>query len=163
MQWLLTLETDGDPITSCRIMNIFRRKGVKIVTLSMSAGTSSTSVMAVVETAEGEVEHMFNFLRSTGGVEHVTCYRHEASADACYVFVNAGSEASNPSRFLQSFPEAKLVFGSHGKYLLEIPAEGGLMAGTPPRVAGFGETEFLSFACIRSTRTSPSGLMSAAN
>lgn len=163
MQWLLTLETDGDPITTCRLMNIFRRKGVKIVTLSMSAGVTSTSLMAVVETAEGDVEHLFNFLRRTEGVEHVTYYRHEASADACYVFVNAGSEASNPARFLQSFPEAKLVFGSHGKYLLEVPAESRPLAGGSTGVDGLGETEFLPFARIRTTRTLTSGLAGAAN
>ena len=34
MKWLLELETEKDPISICRLMNIFRRKGVNIVTLS---------------------------------------------------------------------------------------------------------------------------------
>jgi len=77
MQWLLELETDKDPITTCRLMNIFRRKGVNILTLSLVAGTASVSLRAVVETAESEVAHLFNFLRRTEGVQYVTCYRHE--------------------------------------------------------------------------------------
>ena len=82
MQWLLELETDKDPIATCRLMNIFRRKGVGIVTLSLEAGAAEFSMKALVETAESEVAHIFNFLRRTEGVRHVTCYRHEPAAGA---------------------------------------------------------------------------------
>ncbi len=74
MQWLLALETDDDPISICRLMNVFRRKGVNLVTLSLAARARGFSVMALVETSETEVEHLFNFLRRSAGVEHVTCY-----------------------------------------------------------------------------------------
>jgi len=46
---------------------------------------------ALVETAESEVAHIFNFLRRTGGVLHVTCYRHEPAAGAS-VAAKSGSE-----------------------------------------------------------------------
>ena len=29
MQWLITLETEQDLIVTCRLMNVFRRKGTK--------------------------------------------------------------------------------------------------------------------------------------
>ncbi|PYV03807.1 MAG: hypothetical protein DMG26_08755, partial [Acidobacteria bacterium] len=82
MQWLLQLETEKDPISICRLMNIFRRKSVSIVALSLEAGPAEFSMKALVETAESEVAHIFNFLRRTEGVRHVTCYRHESAADA---------------------------------------------------------------------------------
>ncbi len=34
MQWLITLDTENDLIVTCRLMNAFRRKGLKIATLS---------------------------------------------------------------------------------------------------------------------------------
>jgi hypothetical protein len=82
MQWLLELGTEKDPISLCRLMNIFRRKGVNLVTLSLASETAEFSLRAVVETAESEVAHIFNFLRRTEGVQHVTCYRHEPSESA---------------------------------------------------------------------------------
>jgi len=82
MQWLLELETEKDPISICRLMNIFRRKGVSIVALSLEAGAAEFSMKALVETAESEVAHIFNFLRRTEGVRHVTCYREERAANA---------------------------------------------------------------------------------
>jgi hypothetical protein len=82
MQWLLELETEKDPISTCRLMNIFRRKGVNIVTLSLEAGPAEFAMKALVETAESEVAHIFNFLRRTEGVRHVTCYRDEGPANA---------------------------------------------------------------------------------
>ena len=38
MQWLITLETEQDLIVTCRLMNVFRRKGLKITTLAMARG-----------------------------------------------------------------------------------------------------------------------------
>ena len=91
MEWLLELETEKDPISVCRLMNIFRRKGVNIVTLSLEAGAAEFSMKALVETAESEVAHIFNFLRRTEGVRHVTCYRHESTANVS-VPAKGGSE-----------------------------------------------------------------------
>jgi len=82
MQWLLALETERDPISTCRLMNIFRRKGVSVLRLELESGPSSFSLAALVETRESDVPHIFNFLRRTEGVREVTCYRHEASESA---------------------------------------------------------------------------------
>lgn len=81
MQWLLKLETEKDPIIICRLMNIFRRKGVSILRLELEAIGSTFAVTALVDTRESDVPHLFNFLRRTEGVQEVTCYRHEAETD----------------------------------------------------------------------------------
>jgi acetolactate synthase regulatory subunit len=151
MQWLLALETNVDPITGCRLMNIFRRKGVAIVTLAMAARSEAFSVIAVVETPESEVEHIFNFLRRVEGVENVTYYRHEPLGDASFVFIDAEAESSSLARFLQTFPESKLIFASHGKYLLEIPGDRKAQ-GTG---AGFGKQEILPFTRVKSSIEQP--------
>ena len=151
MQWLLALETNVDPITGCRLMNIFRRKGVAIVTLAMAARPEAFSVIAVVETPESEVEHIFNFLRRVEGVENVTYYRHEPLGDASFVFIDAEAESSSLARFLQTFPESKLIFASHGKYLLEIPGDRKAQAGG----AGFGKQEILPFTRVKTSIEQP--------
>src|SRR5713226_1612933 len=102
VKWLVALETENDPITTCRLMNIFRRKGLKIVTLAMAAGHAAFSILAVLETPEAEMEHIFNFLRRTEGVQHVTYYRHNPGADASFVFVEADGESSSVARFLEA-------------------------------------------------------------
>ena len=151
MQWLVALETNIDPITSCRLMNIFRRKGVGIVTLAMAARPEGFSIIAVVETPESLVEHIFNFLRCVEGVRHVTYYRHEPLGDASFVFIDADAESSSFARFLQTFPESKLIFASHGKYLLEIPGD------RKAHSAGFdlGKQEVLSFARVKTSMQQP--------
>ena len=128
MQWLIALETNSDPITSCRLMNTFRRKGVGVVTLAMAAGPEGFSIVTVAESPETEVEHIYNFLRRMEGVRHVTYYRHEPLGDASFIFIEAEPESQTLARVLQDFPEAKMIFGTHGRYLLEIPG------GRPSRV-----------------------------
>jgi acetolactate synthase regulatory subunit len=151
MQWLMALETNRDPITGCRLMNIFRRKGVSIVTLAMASRPEGFSVVAVVETPESEVEHIFNFLRRVEGVQHVTYYRHEPLGDASFVFIDADADSSSIARFLQTFPESKLIFASNGKYLLEIPGD------RKSRVASldFGKQEILPFARVKTSIPQP--------
>ena len=148
MQWLLTLETENDLIATCRLMNIFRRKELRIVTLAMAARPEGFSLMALVDSPEGDVEHIFNFLRRTEGVQHVTYYRHETSADASFVFVDADEDNARVVRILEAFPGAMLIFASHGKYLLEVPAE----SRRHPCVQIAGEPGFLPFACVKTTR-----------
>lgn len=150
MKWLVALEIDDDPIATCRVMNIFRRKGLKIVTLAMAAAAPDFSIMAVLETAEPGVEHLFNFLRRTEGVRHVTCYREHPGADTSFVYVDADSEASNAARFLETFPDAKLILGGHGKYLLEAPLQGLAR----PAALHSGRPELLYFARVWTTRSS---------
>ena len=151
MQWLMALETNGDPISICRLMNIFRRKGVSVVTLTLAARPSGFSLMALVETPEADVEHLFNFLRRTEGVDHVTYYRHEPSGNASFVFIDEDPASTNVARFLQTFPESKLIFASHGKYLLEVPADRRIR----PTTADSGELQFLPFARVKTTLAKP--------
>src|SRR5438094_384410 len=92
MQWLLALETEDDPIPACRLLNIFRRKSVKIGVLTLASRPGGYSMLALVETAEAEVEHIFNFLRRTEGVRHVTCYRHQPSPTASFVLKNLAAK-----------------------------------------------------------------------
>ena len=148
MQWLVTLETEHDMIAECRLMNIFRRKGLKIATFALATRTEGFSIMAVVETAESAVEHIFNFLRQTEGVQHVSCYRHTLAANASYVLIDAGPRASNVARILETFSKSKLIFASHGKYLLEIPAEG--QSGV---LADSADTEILPLARVMTTQS----------
>jgi hypothetical protein len=149
MQWLLTLETNGDMISICRLMNSFRRKSLKITTLVMTVRPAGFSLMGVVESTEADMDYLFNSLRQTEGVQHVTYYRHESFPNASFVFID--SEADNPSvtQVLKAFPESKLIFASHGKYLLEIPVE----RRRNPASAGARDTAFLPFACVKTTRS----------
>ncbi len=151
MQWLMALETNSDPISTCRLMNIFRRKGVSVVTLTLAARPSGFSLMALVETPEADVDHLFNFLRRTEGVDHVTYYRHEPSGNASFVFIDEDPAATNVTRFLQTFPESKLIFASHGKYLLEVPAD----RRPRPVTADSAELQFVPFARVKSTLAKP--------
>ncbi len=154
MQWLVTLETVNDLISVCRLINIFRRKGLAIATLAMAARPEGFSLMAVVDSPEAEAEHIFNFLRRTEGVRHVTYYRHETSRDASFVFIDAEAETLGVEKVLRIFPESKLVFASHGKYLLEVPASSGRRP-----AADLGELGVLPFACVKTTRPAPAEVL----
>ncbi len=151
MQWLLTLETNNDMISVCRLMNIFRRKSLKITTLAVTARSAGFSLMGVVESPEADVDYLFNFLRRTEGVEHVTCYRHESFPNASFVLIDSDEDNSGVTRVLEAFPESKLVFASHGKYLLEVPAE----KRRDQVSAGSQDPAFLPFACVKTTRRVP--------
>jgi hypothetical protein len=82
MQWFTLLETNDDPITACRLMNIFRRKGLKIVNLSVAAQDQGFSWMAVLDVPEADRQHLFNYLRRTEGVEQVTWRPHAPASEA---------------------------------------------------------------------------------
>ena len=152
MQWLFALETDNDPIPTCRLMNIFRRKGLKIVTLALAAQAAGYSLMALVETRETEVEHLFNFLRRTEGVRHVTYYRHEPSSDCSLVFIDADPNTSSVARILEKFPECRLIFANQGQWLLEVPMESRSRNFVPDLLGA----KFLPFARVKTTRRVPS-------
>ena len=147
MQWMISLETEDDPIPACRLLNVFRRKGVKIETLNLSAGASGFSLMAVVVTPDGEFEHIYNFLRRTEGVRHVSCYRHEPSADACFIFIDGSEDSSLVDRFTQSFPDSRIVFAGSGKYLFEVFPQPGVHTIVP----GIDAARCLPFARVRTT------------
>jgi hypothetical protein len=155
MEWTLALEIDRDPITPCRLMNTFRRKGVKLSALAMAASQSGFSLTAVAETPEGDIEHLFHFLRRAEGVHHVTCYRHEPSSEACYVFVDAGADHSRATHILGLSPRSKIIFASGGKYLIEVPAEERL---PDADFAGPGD---LPFVPVMTTRTAVAGRLAA--
>jgi len=160
VKWLLALETEKDLIITCRLINIFRRKGAKIASLSLATGTESHCMMAVLETLEADVDHLFHFLRRMDGVQHVSYYRHEPSANASFVFVDAGAEsdAMSATRFAELFPGARLIFASSGKFLFEVPATN---IARPPLWES-DRPEVLPFACIRTTRPEPQPQLGAA-
>ncbi len=155
MQWLVALELENDSIVACRLMNIFRRKGVKIGTLNLASRPEGYSLLAVVESPEADVEHIFHFLRSTAGVRHVDSYRHQPSEDASFLFVDA-ADSSSVAKILETFHDAQLLFASQGKYLLEVPAESSRKI---PRLA---EAGWMPFARVRSTRDVPEAVTAGA-
>jgi len=160
MQWLLTLESDRDAIVLCRLMNVFRRKGLEIETMALNAKPESYSLMAVVDTPEADVDHIFHFLRRTDGVRGVTFYQHEPSQAATFIFVESAENTDSLRRIQEAFPECKVVFASHGKYLVEVPS--GLPKGM--RIPGLDEPDFLPLARVRSSlRHSQMELVGAAS
>jgi acetolactate synthase regulatory subunit len=148
MQWLLTLESDRDPIVLCRLMNIFRRKGVEIETMALGAKPEAYSLMALVDSPESDVDHIFNFLRRTDGVQGVTYYQHEPSQDATFIFVESAEDSENLKRIQGAFPGCKVIFASHGKYLVEVPS--GASPGT--QIPGLGAPGFLPLSRVRASQ-----------
>jgi hypothetical protein len=71
MQRVFTIDTEGDLIVICRLMNIFRRKGVKLIKWLMSATADGFRVAVLFDAAEAESEHLFNFVRRTEGVNRL--------------------------------------------------------------------------------------------
>lgn len=151
MQLLLTLECDRDPIVVCRLMNIFRRKGLEIETLALNAKSESYSLMAVVQSPQTDVDHIFHFLRESSGVLSVAYYRHEPTQDASFIFVESAENPGNIKRIQEAFPECKVVFASHGKYLVEIPS--GLSTGA--QFPGLEEPGFLPLSRVRASQCHP--------
>lgn len=147
MQWLLTLESDRDPIVLCRLMNIFRRKGLEIENLAVAAKRESYSVMAVVDSPQADVDHIFHFLRRTDGVLGVTFYQHEPTQDASFIFVESAENSENLRRIQDAFPGCRVIFSSHGKYLVEVPS--GTSLGT--EVPGLGEPGFLPLSRVKTS------------
>jgi hypothetical protein len=142
MRWLLALETDNDPIPACRLMNVFRRKSVQVVTLALAAEPAGFSLLAVVESRESDVEHVFHFLRSVGGVRRVSgdypTLKRTSSAAKKWRYCNGdGLRAAASHGYV---PETQSG-GTSGK--LQIPrqpvprgevAAGQLRAGSGPQV-----------------------------
>jgi len=160
MQWLLALEIDNDPISLCRLMNNFRRKGIRVVALSLAAAGAGFSLTAVVETPEAGVDHLFHFLRRSEGVDHVSCYLPASDQEpdslrsdgqVSYIFVNAGSDSSGNSRVVELFPGGKVIVGSQGKLLLEIPVKGGGHY-LPTAVTTLDGVEFVRFIRVKTSR-----------
>ena len=147
MQWLLTLESDRDPIVLCGLMNIFRRKGLEIQTMALAAKPESYSLMAVVESPASDVDHVFNFLRRTDGVLGVTFYQHEPTQDASFIFVESAENSEDLQRIQKAFPECKVIFASHGKYLVEVPSGVSLEAQVP----GLGEPGLLPLSRVKTS------------
>ena len=158
MQWLITLETEQDMVLTCRLMNVFRRKGLKISTLTMAARPNGFSMMAVLDSPESDIDHLFNLLRRTDGVERVSYYQHQTSADASFVFLDADADTARVAEVLGTFPGSRLIFASNGKYLLEVPAESRRRNVAPV----FGLPQLRPFACVKSAHTVPSPVMAAA-
>lgn len=148
MEWLVALEAENNPIVLGRLLNAFRRKGVEIKTLTLGTRTAELSLMALVESPEESVEHMLNFLRVMVGVRDVTCYRHEPSGKASFIFVET-DDHSSVAKILADFPLSKLVFASQGRYLVEV-GEKSCKAGDRALVS---DSDFLPFARVRTSST----------
>jgi acetolactate synthase regulatory subunit len=71
MQRSLTIDTEAELIVICRLLNIFRRKGVRLTNLVMSSTSEGFRVAVRFEAAQTEIDHLFNFVRRTEGVSHV--------------------------------------------------------------------------------------------
>lgn len=151
MQWLVSLEAEPDIILVCRLANIFRRKGLSVLTLTLATRPAALDFLALVESPESELDHIFNYLRRTVGVRHVTCYRQETAGKASFVFIDQDDKTSSVARVVRSFPEAKLIFANQGRYLLEIPAEADSL-GISLRE---DRPEFLPLTPVKTTRTGP--------
>jgi acetolactate synthase regulatory subunit len=148
MQWLITLETEPDMIVTCRLMNVFRRKGVKISTLALATRPHGYSMMAMMDSSAPDIDHLFNFLRGMEGVERVSYYQHQTSTDASFVFIDADEDSTRVAEVLNTFPGSKLVLASHGKYLLEVPAE----SRRTQAAHAMDLPDFHPFTCVKSTR-----------
>ncbi len=149
MEWLVALEAENNPIVLGRLLNAFRRKGVEIKTLTLGTRTAELSLMALVESAEENVEHILHFLRVMVGVRDVACYRHEPSGKASFIFMET-DDHSSVAKILADFPLSKLVFASQGRYLVEL-GEKGCSAGDHSLVS---DADFLPFARVRALSTS---------
>ena len=146
MQWIVALEAENNPIVLARLLSVFRRKGVAINTLTLGTRATELSLMALVESPEESVEHIFHFLRRMVGVRDVTYYRHESSGMASFIFVET-DDHSSVAKILADFPLSRLVFASQGKYLVEMGEKRSTTGpGAPVSVAGF-----LPFARVRTT------------
>lgn len=145
LKWLFAIETEDDLIVICRLMNIFRRKGIKPLSLAMSRSPEKYGVIMMVELPESEAEHHFNFLRRTEGVRHVTYYRHNPDRPASFIYVNLETPSLELSRWSQLFPGSRLILASHGMALLEVSANFALSPAP--------EHEFLPFARVKTTRS----------
>lgn len=141
MKYLLTIETLDDVIVICRLLNMLRRKGARVLTLVMSLTPEGYCLMALAEIKESQAEHLFHFLRRAEGVRHVTYYRHETGAAAAYILVDGEGGSIDAARWAERLPGAKLIFSGHGKAFLEAPTGG---IAHPPGA--------LPFARVRSTR-----------
>jgi acetolactate synthase regulatory subunit len=136
MRWIFALEAEDDPIIPCRLLNVLRRKGVHINTLTMSERTTALSIMAVVDLPEESVAHIFDFLRRMAGIREVTYYRHEPAGNAAFVFVEA-AEGTEARKLLEIFPQAKLIFAAEGKYLVQVGGDAGSLGSALEHRAGF--------------------------
>ena len=121
MRWLIILEMDCDPIALCRLMDVFRRKGLKVASMATTSSAIKTSFVALVECDEALMEHMFHFLRRSAGIRKVSYYRNQGVRSATHLLLTpTDSLGKSVGRILQGVPEARLVFSSGESYLFEF-------------------------------------------
>ncbi len=139
MKWLFTIDTEEDLIVFCRLINIFRRKGVKISWMSTAALSGAYRILAVFQGHPGEMDHIFNFIRRTEGVLHVAYYQEGGADAASFVFADGKMEALGTARWPDLFPQARVAFAGQGSLLLEIPPGSAPEAAlSTSQAAGFG-------------------------
>jgi hypothetical protein len=148
MTWLFTIDIEDDLIVACRLLNIFRRKGLRLRTLAMASSDAGYRVAALMDAPEAEIDHIFHFLRRTEGVSHVAYYQSTRPGSGSYIFFEPEAERLDVAQWPHLFPGARLVFASHGSALIELPAPApGASAFAAPEIPGL-----IPFACVRNTR-----------
>lgn len=121
MQWLIILEIDSDPIALCRLVDVFRRKGLKVTSMTATSSSVETSFVALVECDEPLMEHMFHFLRRSAGIQKVSYYRNQEAESATHLLLTFADSSGKPvGRILQGVPGARLVFSNGKSYLFEF-------------------------------------------
>jgi len=71
------------------------------------------------------------------------------------VFIDVDADTSRVAEILNTSSGSKLIFASHGKYLLEVPAESRRRVAAP----FLASPEFLPFACVKTTQSTPRAVM----
>jgi hypothetical protein len=149
MQQLFTIDTETDLIVVCRLLNIFRRKGVKVDRLTIVSNPAGFSLVLLFEAAEAEIEHIFNFVRRTEGVNQASCYRHGCSKDSpSFALVDTHSEHLDSASWAEFLPRSPWVFASDGKALAETGADLPFPTSGEDRETPW----FQSFAHVKTTR-----------
>jgi hypothetical protein len=145
MKWLFNVDVEGDLITVCRLMNIFRRKGIELSRLGTASKGDSFSLVALFDAQETEIDHVFHFLRRTEGVSRVECYRQGKAEEASLILVDGNSDRLDVARWAEVMRGSKLVFASHGQALLEVApgSAASLFA------AYSGSPQPLAFTCVK--------------
>lgn len=143
MRYLLTIDAQDDLIVVCRLLNVLRRKGLRLQTLTMALTSEGYGLTVLLETPDAELDHLYHFLRRSEGVRHVAYYRQSSDEPASFVLVEGDGGAEHAARIQAQLPGAHIVFGGHGRTLFEANHS----AAEISRLPGVH-----SFARVRTTR-----------
>lgn len=143
MKYLLTIEVQDDLIVVCRLLNVLRRKGVRLQALTMTLGNDGYALTTLSEMPDAEVDHLYHFLRRTEGVRQVAYYRQSDSEPASFILVEGDADGGGAARIQSTLPGARVVFTGPGRSLIEAEHRASSAISAPG---------VISFARMRSTR-----------